>query len=211
MQHEKIILNFLVLFPLGLPIKTQAQNSIGIGTTTPRTTLEVAGGMVVSGTLDIKEKRDMLDSDNSTFLIQNDIDEIKTLDVSNPTGAALGYIQKYIITNPNGDWVKDFDTGVNASEFVLISISAFFDRELVITGANSGENGSAPYTSAFIKNGTWHLIADFPSVTNRNQNEVGTWTFTTLIYSNDLSKQFGTVIIPMQNASTGAAPNAVID
>lgn len=70
----------------------------------------------------------MTDIDSSTFLIQNGVDEIKILDVSNPTGAALGYIQKYVITNPQGDWVNDFDTEVNADEFVLISISAFLTK-----------------------------------------------------------------------------------
>ncbi len=202
----------IVLLQVCLPNNMLSQKAVGIGTTTPRTNLEIAGGMIISQELDLLRKEAMTDTDSSTFLIQNGADEIKTLDVSNPTGAALGYIQKYVITNPQGDWVRDFDTQVNASDFVLISISAFFDKELVISGGGDAlDNGSAPYTAAFIENGTWHLKADFPVVSNRNNSEAGTWTFTTLIYSKDLSKQFGTVTINMNNDSTGVAPNPVIE
>jgi hypothetical protein len=209
MQKSYVFL--ILLLHAFLPQNICSQNAVGIGTTTPRTTLEIAGGMIISQKLNLVRKEKMTDIDSSTFLIQNGANEIKTLDVSNPTGAALGYIQKYIITNPQGDWINDFDTQINASEFVLISISAFFDRELVISSAgNALNNGSAPYTAAFIENGTWHLIADFPVVSNKNASEIGTWTFTTLIYSQDLSKQFGTVNVSMNNKSTGAALNAVI-
>ena len=207
---QKPILFVVLLLQVCLPNYISSQNAVGIGTTTPRTTLEIAGGVIVSQKLELQRKEAMIDTDSSTFLIQNATDEIKTLDVSNPTGAALGYIQKYVIKNPQGDWVKDFDTEVNASEFVLISISAFFDKELAFSDTNTAENASAPYTAAFIKNGTWHLIADFPAVSNRYNSEIGTWTFTTLIYSKDLSKQFGIVTIPMNDESLGTAQNSVI-
>ncbi|MGB3774787.1 MAG: hypothetical protein WA951_05985 [Leeuwenhoekiella sp.] len=209
MRSTLLLVVLLQLCPI---FRAQSQGTVGINTSTPRTTLEVAGDVIISQEMDLIRKDAMTDEDNSTFLIQNGSDQLNTMDVSNPTGAALGYIQKYVIKNPNGDWIRDFDTGVNASEFVLISISAYFDRELIVSGGgNARDNGSAPYTAAVIKNNTWHLIADFPVVTNRNSNEIGTWTFTTLIYSQDLSKQFGTVTIPMNNKSTGAATSPVIE
>ncbi|WP_416441887.1 hypothetical protein ACH3O9_15080 [Leeuwenhoekiella sp. A16] len=179
---------------------------VGIGTETPRTKLEVAGDMKIVADIAIGTINKITDDDSSTFLIQDDTDKIKALDVSHPTGAALGYIQEYIIRNPNEDWILNFDTGVNANNFVLNTISAYYDRELDI-----GSESSIPYTSAYISGGTWHIIADFPSANNLNGNEIGTWTITTLIYSQDLSKQFGSIVIPMAGGTTGTATNPVIN
>lgn len=187
-----------------------AYSQIGINTTNPSEALEVAGDMKISDEILIKIIPHLNDSDTSTFLIQDENDLIKTLDVSNPVGAALGYIQEYVIVNPNLDWVLDFDSRVDATQYVLNTISANFNRELKMN-TTGGINSSIPYTSAYIKNGTWHIIADYPSANNKNEAEVGTWTITTLIYSKDLSKQFGTVNIPMNNTTTGAASSPIIN
>lgn len=187
-----------------------AYSQIGINTTNPRETLEVGGDMKISESILVKTIAPLNDTDTSTFLIQDENDFIKTLDVSNPTGAALGYIQEYEIVNPNLDWVLDFDTRVDADQYVLNTISANFNRELKMN-TSGGTNSSIPYTSAYIKNGTWHIIADYPSANNKDEAEEGTWTITTLIYSKDLSKQFGTVDIPMNNTSTGEALTPIIN
>ncbi|MEH6407602.1 MAG: hypothetical protein V7767_09990 [Leeuwenhoekiella sp.] len=179
---------------------------VGIGTTTPRKTLEIAGDMKISESIQIGTINNIYDSDTSTFLIQDDNDDIRSLDVSNPTGAALGYIQEYIIYNPNEDWILNFDTQVSSTDFVLNTISAYYDRELDI-----GSNSSIPYTSAYISGGTWHIIADFPSANNVDGSQIGTWTITTLIYSQDFSKQFGSVVIPMAGSTTSSATNPIID
>lgn len=180
---------------------------VGINTTTPRKTLEVAGDTKISDLITIKEIRSLRDGENSTFLIQDDQNDIKVMDVSNPTGQALGYIQEYIIVHPNGDWVLDFDTGINAQQYVLNIISANYDRELIM-GAN---NSSIPYSSSFIRNQTWHIIADYPSASNLDQNEIGTWTITTLIYSKDLSKQFEPTVINMRGNESGSAQGPIIN
>ncbi|WP_194850165.1 hypothetical protein [Nonlabens antarcticus] len=182
-----------------------AQNGVGIGTTNPRKTLEVAGDVNISEAIEIVQIDNLSDENTSTFLIQDDSFKIKALDVSNPTGAALGYIQEYVIYNPNEDWVLDFDTGISSTDFVLNTISAYYDRELDIS-----QYSSIPYYSAFIRNGTWHIIADFPTANNVDENELGTWTISTLIYSRDLSKQLGTVEVLMDGKNAGAAANAII-
>jgi len=205
----KIILLFSIIF---LCLTSTVFSQIGINTTTPRKTLEVGGDVQISNNINIGLIKPLKDNDTSTFLIQDNDNSIKSLDVSNPTGAALGYIQEYIITNPNLDWVRDFDTGIDASEFVLITISAFFDKELKIsTSTNAVDNSSMPYTAPFIKNGTWHIIADYPMVANKDTSAIGTWTIQTLIFSKDLSKQFGTLNIPMANATTGSALAPIVD
>lgn len=185
----------------------------GINTTHPRKTLEVGGNMHVNGSIEIGTVKPLKDSESSTFLIQDTDNTIKAMDVSNPTGSALGYIQQYIITNPQGDWILNFDTGVDATDYVLITTSANYDKELVISNSinNAKNNGTLPYTSTFIENGTWHIIADFPVASNYNESEIGTWTINTLIFSKDLSKRFGTITIPMLGGTTGSAVIPIID
>ncbi len=193
-------------------INSSLHAQVGINTTDPRKTLEVAGDVQISDSIDITVVHPLSDGDTSTFLIQNDINQVKTLDVSNPTGAALGYVQKYIITNAESDWVLNFDTGINTSDYVVIAISSFYDKELILNASPGAEdNASLPYTATFEQNDTWRIIADFPMAANQDPLAIGTWTIITLIYSRDLSKQFGTVTVPMNDSTTGSAVNPIID
>ena len=187
-------------------------SQIGINTDNPRKKLEVAGDMKISNNLDIGTIDALDQSDTSTFLIQDLDNSIKTLDVSNPTGAALGYVQDYIITNPNLDWVKEFDTGVDASDYVMIVISASYDKEIVMAESPTDvkDKSSAPYASTFVKDNKWHILADYPKSASI-PSVIGTWTIQTLIFSSDLSKQFGTVSVPMANNSTGSAITPILD
>jgi hypothetical protein len=201
---------WLPIFFICIGVTSFAQ--VGIGTSNARKTLEVAGDMEISGSLEVDTLNPLRDEDTSTFLIQDTDDTIKSIDVSNPTGAALGYIQEYLVTNPNQDWVLDFDTQIDASEFVLIVISASFDHELILSTAPGADlNASLPYTATFIDDGTWHIIADFPMAANRDPSAIGTWTLSTLIFSKDLSKQLGTFEIPMLDNTTGSALVPIID
>jgi hypothetical protein len=185
---------------------------VGIGTSNPRMALEIAGDMIVSQTMDVMNYDDLTDSGTSTFLLQEWNNSIKSIDVSNPSGAALGYIQEYIIVNPNLDWVKDFDTGIDATDFVLVVISAVYNSDLQLSsGPGRAENSSIPYTASFVSGGTWHMIADYPMAANSNNSDVGTWIITTLIFSNDLNKQFGIINIPMADGTTGSAILPIID
>lgn len=188
-------------------------SQVGINTTNPRTTLEVAGDMKISDNLEIGSLDPLLDGDTSSFLIQDSGNSFKSLDVSNPTGVALAYIQEYYIVNPNLDWIVNFDTGIDSSDYVLIATSASFDRELDLSENGTGpeKNASLPYTSTFVENGTWRIKADYPQAANIDETEIGTWTITTLIFSSDVSKQFGTINIPMSNTSIGTAITPIID
>lgn len=198
----------LLIFSLILSQLMVAQ--VGIGTTNARKTLEVAGDAIVSGNVEIGNFNALADTDSSTFLIQESDNSIKSLDVSNPTGAALGYLQEYIIVNMDEDWVRNFDTGIDATEFVVIATSASFDQELDITESNDAPlNSSLPYTATFVEAGTWRIIADYPMAAN--PAGIGTWTIKTLIFSNDLSKQFGSVAIPMSDGTTGTAASPIIN
>ena len=186
-------------------------SQVGINTKNARKTLEVGGDMIISQTMDVMNYNDLLDTGTSTFLLQESNNSIKSIDVSNPSGAALGYIQEYIVVNPNSDWIKDFDTGIDASNFTLVVISAVYNADLQLSnGGNRDEMSTIPYTATFLNGGTWHIIADYPMAANSNNSEVGIWILTTLIFSNDLSKQFGTIQIPMADGTTGSASSPII-
>ena len=204
------IKNFLLVFFICLPQFLSAQ--VGIGTTTARKTLEVAGDMKNSGNVEIGTFNPLLDNDISSFLIQETDNSVKSLDVSNPSGVALAYIQEYIIENPNLDWIVDFDTGIDSTDYTVIATSASFDQELDITdNPGAANNASLPYTATFVKNGTWHIVADYPQAANLDETAIGTWTIKTLIFSSDVSKQFGSINIPMSNVGTGSASAPIID
>jgi len=184
-------------------------SQVGINTLIPRKTLEVAGDVHFTEDLKIGVYNPVTDSDTHTFLIQNATNELETLDVSNPTTEALGYIQEYIIENPNGDWVYEFDTGIDATDYVVISISAHFSDEIKMQSSYR-DDSSIPYTSTFIFNGTWHITADYPRA-GPDAGIIGSWNIKTLIFSRDLSKQFGTINIPMSESTTGSATTPIID
>ena len=190
---------------------SQVVEAVGINTTTPRKTLEVDGNVEISGYYDIDTKNVTEDADEYTFLIQKGNGDIRYVDLSNPTGAALGYIQEYIIVNAQQDWVLNFDTGIDAVAYTLVATSAAYDVELKVGSSSSVDNFSLPYTAAFKAGGTWHIIADYPSVANRDVNEIGTWTIQTLIFSNDLSKDLGSFDIEMGGATNGSALSPIID
>ncbi|AVI51995.1 hypothetical protein C5O00_12855 [Pukyongia salina] len=201
-----------ILLILGLIANSSAWSQVGINTTNPRASLEVAGSMSISNSVEIGDYSGLNDADASTFLIQETNNSIKSLDVSNPTGVALAYIQEYVIEDPNLDWVKDFDTGIDAVDYVVIVTSASFNQELDLTNsAGAADNASIPFSSAFIKNGTWHLVADYPQAANIDETAMGIWTISTLIFSNDVSKQYGTIGVPMSGNSTGSAVSPIIN
>lgn len=205
-----MIKKYTVFFVFSILSASVFGQKVGINTQTPRKTLEVAGDMVVTQQTVISELPPIADGDEASFLIQNDSDFIIKLDPKNPSGAALGYIQTYIIENPNLDWVRDFDTGISATDYELIVASAHFNNQLVLVGIEQ-DKFSLPYTSTFIENGTWHIIADYPGVANDFDTADSKWEIQTLIFSKDLTKQFGVISVPMGGGTTNAAATPFID
>lgn len=187
-----------------------ASQNVGINTENPRKTLEVGGDMNVVQRTTISEVMPLSDTDVATFLIQDTSNAIVTLDPKNPSGAALGYLQEYIIEDPNLDWVRDFDTGISATDFTLVIISAHFNRELALLNGDK-DKFSLPYTSTFIAGGTWHIISDYPGVSNELDTANPVWEIQTLIFSKDLTKQFGVISVPMGGNTSNSATSSFID
>ena len=201
------IKNRMIVCGIALCLSFTISAQVGINTLNPRTTLEVGGDMETSEFVEIDIINHLNNEDDGTFLVQKNDNFIQSLDVLNPTSAALGYIQEYIITNMNRDWLKDFDTGIDSNDYVVIIISTFYDSEIVTGVVN---NSSVPYATSFISNNTWHIVADYPSAAS-DPSVIGTWTIQTLIFSKDLSKQLGVIDIQMSDGSTGSASTPIIN
>lgn len=209
MSLNKYLYTFCVAF-FGMYYIANSQN-VGINTTTPREELEVGGSMRVSNLLDVNLVYSLRDPDVTTFLSRETDGQIKSFDLSNPTGVALGYFQEYEIVNPDGDWVLDFDTKISTLDYSMTITSANFNKELIVTFSSASDNFSLPYASIFEKNGTWHIIADFPSVHPRYTTPAAIWTITTLVFSNDLSKNLGIMEFDMGGSNTGSVTTPIID
>ncbi len=191
-----------------------AQDGVGVNTTTPRTTLEVAGDTHINGAINVNVLNQVSDSDNTAILGQIDTDFIKELNV-NAAGTAIAYFQEYDISNMggSGDWIRNLNTNVSSANYVMTIISVYFNKELRMDYAPN--NFVIPYASAFIENGTWHITADYASAYPVSSTPVGRWIISTLILSKDFSKQFPQQTVNLSGTNNarrgGAATTPVID
>ncbi len=186
-----------------------AQDGVGINTENPRTTLEVAGDAHISGTIRIDSLNTSKATDTPALLGQDGTGFIKELSTA-AAGSAIAYFQEYRFTNMggNGDWIQDLDTSIDAGKYIVTIISVYYNKPLVISSA---ANFTIPYASAFIEDGTWHITADYASANAASSSPVGEWVVSTLILSNDFSKQFPQQSVPMGGGRSGAAGTAIID
>ena len=187
-------------------------SQVGINTKTPRKTLEVKGNTEIDGTIKIGTVNSIEDSEQFTFLMQENSGEIKTLDAANVSiGNALGYIQEFEIQNTYYDFIRDFDTKLNANDYTMIVTSFTFAKEVSFFSSTSYNEGFAlPSVQAFIKNGTWHLKANYPTITTADEKK-GQWNISTLIITKDLVKQFTQQPYNMNNQTTGSATNPILN
>lgn len=182
-------------------------SQVGINTIQPRKDLEVNGDMRISEDLIINELKPILNNQDATFLIQDTDNKIRSMDVTGSNNAALGYIKKYILDNPNGDWVRNFDTKISADNYSLTIISAFYDRSIYMN--NRSGYFTIPNYSTFIEGGTWRLEADYPAATSDGRSS--SWIITVLIYSKDLAKTLPNQNINMRGSNTETANNPLIN
>lgn len=192
--------------------QTVPVNGVGINTTNPRKTLEVAGNANVDGKVRVQIIDELTQNEDVTFLIQNQNNFVKEIDASG-NGLAIAYFQEYVITNMEngiGDWVADFNTNIPSSKYVVTVISAYYNQELTMRSAEAS-NFAIPYISAFIKDGSWHITADYPSAANASSAVQGKWVINTFILSKAFSKALPTQTFNLNGASSGTATNAVIN
>ncbi len=188
-------------------LASYGQNGVGINTNNPRTTLEVNGSVTVNGQLLLDNPRNITDGEPSTFVVQDNTNQVRALNLSTPTSPGLGYLQTYILTNTGLDFVRDFDTQIDASKYVVVIVSSFYNQRLQLNGSDY----SIPYASAFVSGGTWHLTANYPIARDESASLIGEWNINTLIFTNNLSKQYTSMTVDMTGNTTGSAVNPIVD
>lgn len=198
-QKARAFLFFCILF---LSFNGIAQ--VGINTTNPRTTLEVAGDVNIDGAINVDVINAVQDGEEGYLLTQTQTDYIRELS-SAGQGNALAYFQEYVLINVDKDWVADFNTNVDATKYGMIVISAFFNRGLEM-GPDS--NFTIPAVSSFVVGGTWRIRADYPSAASTSN---GIWTIKTLIITKNISKEFPLQTVVMDGKTTEEALTPIID
>jgi len=115
------------------------------------------------------------------------------------------------VHNVDGDWISNFDTGINYNKYAMAIMSYSFqpgqgtDSEMlvmdvsnpnVINGSSTLSRVAAPVVKLQERNGNWGVYADYPSMnsiktpssnrTDAGEKANGTWRFTLLVGRRDL-------------------------
>ena len=126
--------------------------------------------------------------------------------VARVTGSpGIATIATYKLTNVGGDWVEDFNTRINTTDFAVVILSAYFDRELSL-----GTSGILAMPSFGVRNigGFWSLYADYSGMSSLTN---GTWTFVCAIYPKTYVKLFGERTKNLGNTSSGTEATPILN
>ncbi len=203
-MRQKFINSCAIALILNLSIN--AQVGVGINTDKPRTDLDVNGSMksdnIISGKI---EEITAQEKDRYLLLTQSTADNsIRRIDprVSNAPGIAT--IATYKLQNVGGDWVERFNTKINTTDYALVILSAYFDRDLSL-----GTSGILAMPSFGVRNidGFWNLYADYSGMSS---NTNGTWTFVCAIYPKTYVKIFGERTRNLGNTTSGTESSPIL-
>lgn len=179
MKHKIIVLFGLIFIS---SLKSQVGN-VGINTANPRVKLDVKGSYksskIVTGSTPLVT---LAEKDRYLLLNQSIVDDrIRRIDSSQPGAPGLASVITYKLTNINRDWIESFNTKINATDYSLMVMSAFFDHDV--------EGSTIAIPSFGVKNvgNEWVLYADYSELAS---TENGTWTIVCAVYSKTYVKIF---------------------
>lgn len=202
-MRDKFYLSLAAL----LFISTNAQVGIGINTAQPRTDLDVNGSFksdnIIAGIVD---QIGLDEKDRYLLLTQNISDNsIKKIDPRVPGSPGIATIATYKLTNVGGDWIEQFNTRINTTDFAVVILSAYFDRDLSL-----GTSGILAMPSFGVRNigGFWNLYADYSGMSSLSN---GTWTFVCAIYPKTYVKLFGERTKNLGNTSSGTEATPILN
>ena len=232
MTKERFILLGMLCISLVGRLKAQETNTaneknngkVGINTTTPARTLTIenssnnAGKPVLRlvGTPEYSEninsamgtnaEKTTAYTDYHPLMIDSNGDVYKGVPISSTVS-----ILTLTVHNVDGDWISNFDTGINYNKYAMAIMSYSFrpgqgtDFDMlvmesgnpnVIYGSSTLSRVATPVIKLQERNGNWGVYADYPSMnsiktpssnrTDAGEKANGTWRFTLLVGRRDL-------------------------
>lgn len=174
---------------------------VGINTDIPRGALEVNGDMVSNQLIFPKNlapvEVDIKKSYN--LLVQNTVtNNIEILDVRTTDNTGIAALVTFELVSPNGDWVEEFNTMIDATKYALVVLSGYFSVD--VTG--DANTSALPGVGAKVMNNKWVLNADYPSFANIVTTETKKWTITCSIFPKSYVKILPEQTVDMKNLET---------
>jgi hypothetical protein len=188
---------FSSIFLLGSILYAQ----VGINTDNPRpgVALEVNGSMKAKKIIfpDLPPVTPA-DRDSFLYLVQDQTDNsLNMLDLTasgSGSGGGISTLLTFVLQNVDGDWVLDFDTKINSTNYALVILSASYDRSV------EGTKPALPVAGTKSVGGTWHIEADYSAV---NSPSNGTWTINCVAYPKTYAKIFPQQNVVINSSTTG--------
>ncbi len=194
----------------GVPNLTQQENdfvlteegTVGIGTISPLAQLHITGNMILGTSTPTNGEQGFAP------VVRDELSgELRVATTSTGNSYIFNYIT-YQLDNVNGDWISDFNTNIDTSQYTLAIIGSSFDSPLKLTSGNDGYAPNNVY--AYQDAGTWHISADYRGV-NTLGNISGKWTIYCFIINNTFVNQLGIFNSNLagSNEGSGATPEGL--
>jgi len=179
------------------------QGNVGINTVNPRVKLDV-NGSYKSKKIIIEKLNPITSNEKSRYLLLNQStldNRIRRIQPDQTLTPGLASIVTYRLSDVNLDWVESFNTKINATDYSLMVLTAYFDRNVV------GSTTAIPSYGVKSVNNEWVLYADYSEVASSTN---GNWTFVCAVYPKTYVKIFNEKPAFDLNGSTEGSDNSPI-
>ncbi|CAD0224619.1 hypothetical protein [Chryseobacterium sp. JV274] len=184
---------------IGTPSTTQQSNdfvvtssgNVGIGTVSPTAKLHTTGNMVL-GTSPLSSGV----FGYGTVVRNNTTGEMRIAS-SNSGNTSMFNSVTYQLNNVNGDYVSNFNTNIDITQYELIIVGNSFIPASGIGLSNSNSGTFSPENIfAFQQGTTWRISADYRGANTANASN-GSWTIHCLVINKTFANSLGTITTNM--------------
>ncbi|MBB4805513.1 hypothetical protein HNP38_000785 [Chryseobacterium defluvii] len=172
---------------------------VGIGTIIPTAQLQTTGNMIL-GTTELSDGTPGF----GMIVRSNATGELRTASSNNGNIFMFNSIT-YQLNNVSGDYVNDFNTNINSTQYTLIIVGNSFTPSDGIGLQNSNSGTFSPENVfAFRAGNTWHLSLDYRGANITNSIN-GSWTIQCIVISNTFVNSLGTITSNAGGSANGSA------